>query len=126
MGERPEVRDCEAKLPLSPQRSAGGSGPGEVPEARSRQASNALLSLRLPRRLGGAACYGFAAMVTTAGFNPAEAAVTRMVPAPVDCTIARHIPWKAFRTLDSRQPYQKYRDWILDRAGLTGSIKQPA
>src|SRR5437868_3622476 len=42
----------------------------------------------------------FAVIVSVAGLSPGDVAVTRMGPdLPVDCTIARHIPWKAFMVL---------------------------
>src|ERR1039458_6998871 len=55
--------------------------------------SNALSFLR-------PACQALVAMAVLAGFRFGEVAVTRIWPAfAVDCTIARHIPWKALLTL---------------------------
>jgi len=69
--------------------------------SRIKRTTAAGIEKRLRR---GASCAsaagGYVEMMTAAGFRPGEAAVTLICPgAPMDCTIARHIPWKHFRYL---------------------------
>ncbi len=50
-------------------------------------------------KLGVAVATACALMLTEAPVNPDELAVNVMVPAPIDWTIARHLPLKACRLL---------------------------